>query len=171
MSGIWNVCQADLRIWVYIRTKQPQASRRSAAEDLDNLKLRHVSTELSTKGREVIRVKSLKSASFEESPRSPITPRSPERSFDRSARSEQSESSFGIDASVPMDREDSMVVCNVDDLLPPIAPEACRDGEMVLYWSQSLQQCASAVIVGKGTFCSGLVKKSAIDVKYDSDMK
>lgn len=25
---------------------------------------------------------------------------------------------------------------------------------MVLYWSQSLQQCASAVIVGKGTFCS-----------------
>lgn len=119
--------------------------------DLDNLKLRDVSTELSTKGREVIRVKSLKSASFEESP---ITPRSPERSFDRSARSEQSESSFGIDASVPMDREDSMVVCNFDDLLPPIAPEAYRDGEMVLYWSQSLQQCASAVIVGKGTFCS-----------------
>lgn len=70
-----------------------------------------------------------------------------------------------------MDREDSMVVCNVDDLLPPIAPEAYRDGEMVLYWSQSLQQCASAVVVGKGTFCSGLVKKSAIDVKYDSDMK
>lgn len=122
--------------------------------DLDNLKLRHVSTELSTKNREVIRVKSLKSASFEGSPRSPRTPRSPERSLDRSTRSENSESSFGIDASVPMDRVDSLVVCNVDDLLPPFAPEAYRDGELVLYWSQSLQQSASAVIVGKGTFCS-----------------
>lgn len=112
--------------------------------DLDKLKLRHVTTELSTKSREVIRVKSLSD--------SPVpTPRSRSERSDRSARSE-SESSFGIDASVPMDFVESGV-CNLDDLLPP--PEAYRDGERVLYWSQSLQQCASAVIVGRsGTICS-----------------
>ena len=138
-SEVWNVCHLG----------QDQAAPSiSATEDLDKLKLRHVTTEFSTKSREVIRVKSLSD--------SPVpTPRSRSERSDRSARSER-ESSFGIDASVPMDWVESGV-CNLDDLLPP--PEAYRDGERVLYWSQSLQQCASAVIVGRsGTICSGLVK-------------
>lgn len=120
-------------------------------EDLDSLKLRHGSTELSTKSREVIRVQSLKNNSaLERSPRS--------ASSRHSDGTVTSHVSFDTDASVPADRVDhSIVVCSIDDLLPPTPPalpEAYGDGEMVLYWSQSLQQNASAVIVGKGTWSS-----------------
>jgi len=115
--------------------------------DLDNLKLRHVSTEIGGKGREVIRVKSSKS----DADLSARSARSAERSF--SVRCNYS------DTSSLVDQEDSIEECDIDDLLQPLPTlpakaEAYEDGQMVLYWSQSLGQSAAAVIVSKGTFFS-----------------
>lgn len=138
-------------------TKEEQQSRApqhgSFGEDLDNLKLRHVSTEIGGKGREVIRVKSSKS----DADLSARSARSAERSF--SVRCNYS------DTSSLVDQEDSIEECDIDDLLQPLPTlpakaEAYEDGQMVLYWSQSLGQSAAAVIVGKGTFFSGLDKSS-----------
>lgn len=108
--------------------------------ELDDLQLRHVSTQLSTKPREVLHVKSVKSEAS---------------NFSRSATelSRMDTEPEPPDDEVPCD-QNSLVSCNIDDLLPPLPSEAFRNGEMVLYWSRSLQQCIAAVIVGKGTFCS-----------------
>lgn len=117
----------------------PPPCEQISTKELDDLQLRHVSTQLSTKPREVLHVKSVKSEAS---------------NFSRSATelSPMDTEPEPPDEEVPCD-QNSLVSCNVDDLLPPLPSEAFRNGEMVLYWSRSLQQCIAAVIVGRGTFC------------------
>ena len=121
----------------------PSPCEQSSTKELEDLQLRHVSTQLGTKPREVLHVKSLKSEAS---------------NFSRSATElsrMDTEPLEPPDDEVPCD-QNSLVSCNVDDLLPPLPSEAFRNGEMVLYCSRSLQRCIAAVIVGKGTFCSHL---------------